>query len=287
MMLDDVVTSYLDYLLTLPEHRKRFAQRLASHPPGARAEAAMFALLRAEACDPVLNEDTGTGGADFCCHEPQHFIVEVTSLEDVVLADNAGTGVESPGDGEVGALDMPEVLNLVRTTVSNKAAQLANYPVPRVLAICSEYWGASMFFGPGGAAEIMYGGGAIAIPVTAQGLVGPEQMTTNLGEAPFFRFKNGRPETCRKSISALLLVHLDDNACHVVGLLHPEPAIPFPITNLPTIPFATVKWPAATLEVEWKIGAPTQATLPHEGITLSADELHDGVTTSKNNCTPT
>jgi hypothetical protein len=280
-MLDDVVTSYLDYLLTLPEHRRRFVQRLEDHPPGARAEASMFAFFRAEGCEPLLSEDTGTGGADFCCQRPERFVVEVTSLEDVTLANRAGIQQDVPANGEGGALDMEEVLNLIRTTVSGKAAQLADYPVPRVLAICSEHWGTSMFFGPGGAEEIMYGGSNIAIPFTNEGAAGPAQITTDLREAPFFRIKGGEVEACRRSISALLLVHLDPTACHVVGLLHPDPAITFPIQTLPEVPFGRVAWPAKELHVEWLLAAPRQARFSHEEIALSGAELRDGVQTSK------
>jgi len=180
---------------------------------------------------------------------------------------------------------MQEVLNLVRTTISNKAAQLANYPVPRVLAICSEYWGTSTFFGPEGAAEIMYGGTNITVPInTGEGTARPPELTTKLQDAPFIRIKGGNPEVCRQSISAVLLVHLDDNACHILGLLHPDPAILFPISNLPSIPFARVAWPARILKVEWIIGEPEQAKFPHERVRLTMEELHDGVQTSKKQC---
>jgi len=182
---------------------------------------------------------------------------------------------------------MEEVLNLVRTTVSNKAAQLANYPVPRVLAICSEYWGASMFFGPGGATEIMYGGSIISVPVASEGPAGPTQMTTKLQEAPFFRIKNGLAEASRQTISALLLVHLDPNACHIVGLLHPAPTIPFPTSNLPTVPFGRVDWPTTKLTLEWTIAAPQQAKFPHESVRLTEVELRHGVQTTQNQCPPT
>ncbi len=69
-MLDEIVTSYLDSLLTLTEHRARFAQRLLDPPPGARAEAAMFAFLRAEGCEPLLCEDTGTAALTFAANSP-------------------------------------------------------------------------------------------------------------------------------------------------------------------------------------------------------------------------
>ncbi|HSQ03869.1 MAG TPA: hypothetical protein VLN59_07535 [Burkholderiales bacterium] len=286
MSLDETIESYREYLLTLPEHRRQFEQRLQDHPPAARAEAAIFAFLRAEGCEPVLNEDPATGGADFCCGQPKPFVVEVTSIEDVVMAARAGTDADLPANGEGAYLDMEQVLNLVRTTVSNKAAQLANYPVPRLLAICSEYWGASMFFGPGGAAEIMYGGSIINVPVAADGVGAPAQLATELQEAPFFRIKKGVAEACRQSISALLLVHLDQNACHVVGLLHPAATIPFPISNLPTIPFGKVAWPTKTLQVEWMLGAPQQARFNHERVTLTNEELREGVQTSQNQCPP-
>jgi len=109
-------------------------------------------------------------------------------------------------------------------------------------------------------------------------------LTTDLGEALFLRFKNGVVEPCRQSISALLLVHLDETACHIVGLLHPEPAIPFPITHLPTIPFGALNWPGATLEIEWKMGGAKQATFAHEEIKLTVEDLHDGVSVSKGKC---
>lgn len=281
-MMEDTLRSYEEYLLMLPAHGARFAQRLRDHPPGARAEAAVFAFLRAEGCEPLINEDVATGGADFCCGKPSPFVVEVTSLEDATMAARAGIDEELPEDGEGGALDMDEVLNLIRTTVSSKAAQLANYPVPRVLAICSEHWGASMFFGPAGAAEIMYGGSAITTPFSKEGPSGPTQLTTALREAPFFRIKNGVIESCRRSISALLLIHLDSSACHVVGLLHPDPAIPFPIATLPEIPFGRVEWPNTYLEVEWVLGAPRQAAFPHERITPTEEELRSGIATALN-----
>jgi hypothetical protein len=285
-MLDETIDSYRKYLLTLRAHRKRFEQRLKEHAPAARAEVAIFALLRDEGCDPLLNENISTGGADFCCRQPAPFVVEVTSIEDVVMADRAGTDVDLPADGEGIFADMENVLNLVRTTVSNKAAQLADYPVPRVLVICSEYWGASMFFGPGGAAEIMYGGSIISVPVTIDGPSGPTQVTTKLREAPFFRIKNDVAEACRQSISALLLVHLDANACHVIGLLHPAATIPFPISNLPSVPFGRVDWPTKVLTLEWTLAEPEQAKFPHEAVALTEDELRGGVQTSQNQCPP-
>lgn len=152
-MLDVVVQSYETYLLTLPTHRERFQQRVRDHPSGARAEAAVFVLLRAEGCEPLIQEDTGTGGADFCCTQPSPFIVEVTSLDDSTIADRAGIDQDPPDNGEGGGVELQDVLNLIRTTASNKASQLANYPVPRVLAICAEHWGMSMFFGPSSAKE--------------------------------------------------------------------------------------------------------------------------------------
>jgi len=91
MTLNRTIESYREYLLTLPDHRRRFEQRLNDHPPAARAEAAIFAYLRDEGCNPLLNEDITTGGADFCCQEPERFVVEVTSLEDQVMAARAGT----------------------------------------------------------------------------------------------------------------------------------------------------------------------------------------------------
>ncbi len=200
----------------------------------------------------------------------------------MTLANRAGIQQDVPANGEGGALDMEEVLNLIRTTVSGKAAQLADYPVPRVLAICSEHWGTSMFFGPGGAEEIMYGGSIISTPFTTEGPAGPAQITTDLREAPFFRIKDGEAESCRRSVSALLLVHLDPTACHVVGLLHPDPVIKFPIENLSTIPFGRVGWPARELRVEWLLAAPQQARFSHEEITLSGGEVREGVQTS--NC---
>lgn len=126
----------------------------------------------------------------------------------------------------------------------------------------------------------------ITVPVAREGAGEAAQMTTKIQEAPFFRIKNGVAEACRQSISALLLVHLDENACHIVGLLHPAAAIPFPISNLPTIPFGKVRWPTKILKVEWTIAAPQQAKFSHERISLTNEELTGGVQTTQNQCPP-
>jgi hypothetical protein len=282
--LEQLLKSYEEYLLTLPLHLKRFRQRLRERPAAARAEAAVFGFLRAAGCEPLINEDPGTGGADFCCQKPMPFVVEVTSLDDSTLAGRAAMPMDIPDNGSGSYVDLPNVLNLIRTTISNKAQQLADYPCPRLLVICSEHWGTSVFFCQGGIKELLVGGSSISIPVGPEGATEPSRMTTELKDAVFLRIKDGVVEPCRRSISAILFIHLEPTACHALGALHPEPAIPFSIETFPKIPFARLRWPATEIRIEWLIVHASQARFAHQAINFTTQELREGVKVAPSGC---
>jgi len=81
---------------------------------------------------------------------------------------------------------------------------------------------------------------------------------TDLRRSVFFRPDKAGKEIipCRRSISAILLVAISGIQADVVGLLHPEPAIPFAPSLFPQVPYLRVKnWPIvdSKIEVEWSI----------------------------------
>ncbi len=97
-------------------------------------------------------------------------------------------------------------------------------------------------------------------------------LTTDLKDSVFFKSKNGVLESCRCSISAILLISLSDAyKSSIIGILHPDPVYRFSIELLPSVPFLQIKkWPLQNhyIEMEWTIEVPKAAEFCHRRINL-------------------
>lgn len=163
---------------------------------------------------------------------------------------------------------------MLRTKVSSKAAQLSGNNIPRILIITSEHIGADFLLGPHAAEILLTSDTKIKVPIGKQ--IRNVGLTTDLKDSVFFRFKNGSLESCRRSISAILLISIFDDKSLIVGILHPDPQYVFPIKLLPSVPFIRMKrWIPENnnIETEWVISKPKAEKFYHQKITFKNEEL--------------
>lgn len=234
---------------------KQFAKRLHAQPEAAQAEAATYHFLSVKNLQPQLLENPSFGGLDFeCSFGNEKFAVEVTSFSNETVSDRSGVSNEVL---EAGYINLPSIVSLVRSRISQKAAQATTYPGPRVLAIASTHVASSMIF-RAGVQEFLAGETQIAFAVNAKGLAGDIHMATALKNSAYLRGRDNGVESFRPQYALVLLVAIHGGGAHVTGLVHPAPAIPLSIAAFRNVPFARVKWPldGNELTVEWVIAEP-------------------------------
>jgi hypothetical protein len=263
--LDDVVRAYRQWLeLKAPEHAKAFTQRLGSDPEAARGEAVVFSLLRSRGFAPFPAEDLSTGGADFLCHGNLSHgpVVEVSALRGDAVAQRSGLPKDIDTNTKGHWFSM--ITAVLWTKVSGKAGQLAGQTGSRVLAITLEHAYADFLMGAMAAKWLMCGESKISVPI--EPTPGDVREVTHLNESAFFRFtKSGEIESCRRSISAILLIGVEKDCSRVIGLLHPDPVVPLEYSAFFPIPFlAVTNWPIRrddSIKTEWRM--PEQDPDPH------------------------
>ena len=157
----------------------------------------------------------------------------------------------------------------------SKARQLAGQQVPRVLAISLAQRGASVLLGRLAAEWLMMSEPKIEVPLALEGEAGPSRSVADLKNSAFLRFQDGQILPVRKSISAILLVGVDDEGLNVVGMLHPEPAIPLDYRTFRTVPFLRLEWPIPddVIRTEWVMAEPRPSRDRHKRVTMTNAEL--------------
>ena len=271
MSVDAVVESYRSWLeVKAPEHLKAFKQRLDVDPEAARAEAVTFNVLRVAGVRPTPGEVIGKGGSDFICNKPE-MVVEVTSISiDTVTK---ASGLKHPMSGMGGFSQITR--NLLREAI-NKATQLADYPMPRLLVIATEHSGGSLLMNAHSAQELLTGTTSFSIPIG--GPAADITMVTQLANSVFCRPTNeGKVEPSRRSISAVVLMTISQDIANVIGLLHPDPAVPFDPNVLSNVHFLRFRsWPLEAgkpFGVEWVGPQPSPTPFPHFPVELMDAEL--------------
>jgi hypothetical protein len=273
--LTGVVDSYSEWLIVKsPQHAQAFKQRLRQDPEGAHAEAVTFAVLHAKRKNPRPAEIIGTGGVDFHCQPDQgsEFVVEVTALATKAVSEKSG--LTGPGGNRVGAFSKITT-SLMREAV-NKASQMANYAMPRVLVLASSHPDASMLLGAYDAMTLLTGTTVIGVPLEG---AAPISTLAHLNNSVFMRInKAGNAiEPARQSISAILLMTISSAGAGVIGILHPEPRYVFDYRVFETIHFVKVRdWPiSGGFSVEWVGPEPKPTFIPHWPIALRDKELRN------------
>ena len=255
-----------------PVHYQRYCDRLKSQPEGAKAEAIACCFFRAKCNDVQVEEDSNKGGVDFRCESEAgtEFVSEVTCVEAESLAGQSELPMEFPEAGFGGPFTFPTPKLLSKAV--GKAKQMSGYCCPRILVITCEHPGSSVLLGQAGAEFLLTSEPEILEPIDKPdntGKLGNVDSVTNLENAVFFRLKSGRLETCRRSISAILLFSVFPDKTSIVGLLHPNPVYKFLISCLPSVPFLRMKeWPPKNnrIEKEWVIHEPQPDKFYHLGL---------------------
>jgi hypothetical protein len=272
--IDEVIKSYVAWLeVKAPEHRAAYVRRLRDEREGAQAEAITFALLRVKRRNPTPAGVVGIGGVDFLCKPDgrPEFVVEVTALSrDVVTAKSGLAGPQS--ENRVGSFSMITT-TLMREAV-NKATQMANYPMARVLVLASSHPDASLLMSARAAEELLTGTTVISMrlgDVTAK----PE-LVAKLQNSVFFRMgARGDVEPARQSISAILLMNITESGASLLGPLHPAPAHAFDTGTFDTVHFVRLReWPITDrFGIEWVGPVPAPTFVPHWPVTFEDREL--------------
>ena len=248
----DLVENYKCFLsVNHSKHIKPFHNRLQNNPESARAEAVVFSFLVDNHADVQLEEDLAKGGVDFRCKiNRTEFVVEVTHLDSESVTHASGLPDEIPKTGSGRHYSM--ITPLLRKKASDKASQMSEYNCPRILVITSEHPHASTVLDVRAASDLLTSETKIAISDTPSGEL---DLITGLEDSVFFRLKNGELESCRQSISAILLFSISGVSAFTVGLLHPDPAYKFSPQLLSSVPFVGVKeWPPENSRIwsEWQ-----------------------------------
>ena len=254
----ELVDNYKRFLdVNYPNHVKPFSTRLGDQPESARAEAAVYSFFEANHLDVQVEEDIVKGGVDFRCKtDKAEFVAEVTCLEAESVTRESGVPNEPSEDGSGYYYNM--ITPLLRRKASEKASQMSGYSCPRLLVITCEHNEAVGLLDMSGAEFLLTSESKIAIPSNPGEDI---DLVTDLKQSAFFRVKNGKLESCRQSISAILLFTISAVNAFVVGILHPDPVYKFPIELLSSVPFLRLKkWPPENdrIEVEsvnhkWKL----------------------------------
>ena len=270
----EVINSYKNFLeVKYPSHFQSYCRRLKNQSESAKAEAVTFSFLRSNFDDVLLAEDISTGGADFLCKSNgAEFISEVTCLEAESVAAQSGWKNEVPENGSAGFFGM--ITHMLRTKASSKAAQLSGHSFPRILVITCEHIAADVLLGTHGAETLLTSDTKIEVPIGKP--IENLDLVTDLKNSVFFRHKNGALESCRRSMSTILLFSIFADKTLVVGILHPDPEYTFPIRLFPSVPFLRMKeWPPVNnrIETEWVIHKAKAKEFYHRKVELKDKEL--------------
>ena len=252
--LSDFVEDY-EHLLSIhhPQHVKPYRDRLKRKESreGAQSEAVVFPFLKGHHGQVDLEEDTINGGTDFRCNTTKsQFVVEVTCLGSEFVTSQ--TGLPNVV-GSSGHYDMLPNRKL-RQRASKKANQIKRYKCPAVLVLASMHTHARALLDTESAAQLLRGKRVIEISHNYLGKTSSVKEVADPTDCTFFRWKNGRLESCRRNISAILLFAISGANADVIGILHPDSYYEFPIEFLPSVPFGRLKeWPLEhdRIRMEW------------------------------------
>ena len=250
--VEDLVHNYKRFLSEkYPTLLKGYCNR---KPDSARAEAVTFHFFKNHSDDIQVKEDPAKGGVDFQCKtDTAKFMVEVTCLEAESVACKSGLKNESllkRSSGWYSGITQKLFKKAIR-----KAGQMSGYDCPRILVIACEHPQADMLLGTIDAEFLLTGEQKIAV-VPFSSSRGNLDSVTDLKNSVFFRYNKeiGQLESCRRSISAILLFSVFSTNALIVGILHPDPVHKLPIEFFPSVPFVRLKkWPPENgiFEIEW------------------------------------
>jgi len=272
--LEQIVVAYSEYLrVREPLQHTLFQLRLKDDPDAAKSEAAVFSWLRSQKLAPSINEKPGQTGADFMCSPKgsSPFLLEVTCLNANSVESKSKWFAELKGLAGKFVMVTPQL----QVKANSKVRQLSIGTLPGVLAVCVSHPSATALLSTLAAAWLMVSEPKIEVPIPTEDGENPHaNLVTDLRYSVFLDNRDGEVVTKCKSISAVLLIALWDKHLEIVGLLHPEPIVPFDYRSFPRVPFARIEWPLKdSIHMEWVIADPSAASCEHRKVTFTNDEL--------------
>ncbi len=253
--LDDLVDNYRHFLQDEhPTRVKSYYDLLNRQPASARAEAVAFYFLRNHSDNIQVEEDSKKGGVDFRCQKGNaEFVAEVTCLDAESVARKSGLKNEPPRNRSGGWYS--GITNKLFDKVDEKTNQMSGYDCPAILVMTCEHPLADVLLDTIDAEFLLTGDQKIAVVPFSNSMENLDSIT-DLENSVFFLYnqENGKLESCRRSISAILLFSIFGASVFVIGILPPDPTHKFSIKFLPSVPFVRLKkWPPENgiFETEW------------------------------------
>ena len=253
--IDSVVQQYREYLAQ--NHHKHFTAfdaRMRTDVEAATTEAVVYFVLGRISNNVDIFEDPVAGGPDFQCSLGAQFcLVEATCLHISALEKASGisnTFVE-------GAQSFAPLTTRIFGKVFDKTArdQLRGLQDPLILCIGSQHIHTSLLMGRQAAATFLTGDPLITFPINDPN--SDVSLMTPLKNSLFFRLNTlGEIESCRRSVSAILLLSIGNVEVEVVGIRHPDPEYQLSSDLLTSIPFVYIKkWPPTHghFEIDWTV----------------------------------
>lgn len=260
-----------------PEHQKEFAKRLDAQPEAARAEAVTFSWLRQQDLRPRPGEVIGQGGVDFLCTPDRKpaFAVEVTCLLTTTVS--SASGLQHAAAPAVRSFS--QITTKLLKEAINKAPQLADYQMPRVLVLATEHDSGALLMNAHSASELLTGSTAFRLRI-GDTKAEPE-LIAGLRNAVFFRITKDKAgiEAARRSISAIVLMTIGAETGGVIGILHPDPVHPLDPQTFERMHFVRLAtWPikpGGRFRVEWIGPTPSPTSFANLPMRFEDRELRE------------
>ena len=256
-----VIKTHREWLQDFEAKRfKKWEQRLKDSPEGAIVEAFGRKLLSQHVDSVLPAEDVATGGPDFLCSRAgKRFYVEVTCLSETTVTRKTGI---APDLTRRGRRYYSPLTRAAFQKCVKKASQVRNLEFPCLLLIGTLHIPAAcLCFHPSKLEEILVGKSHISwwIDKRSGSTIGELKQCTDLNQSAFLRphdKSNPRSGFARGSISGILFCGFGSLQPIVIGVLHPNPALPFDRDLLPRITFGEVIIDEAqsVLRVKWTKG---------------------------------
>lgn len=183
------------------------------------AEAAVFRVLQQCGAEPEVADMVNKGGPDFHCvpRTPGQFMVEATSFLPRKITDDTALQNEAPDEVIVHAFSL--LTRQIDEKATQKKRQFDALPMPGILAIASNHFGAGMVLNSTAATNAL-----ISQPFWVHG---KDAMSTDLGSSLFLRLEqDGEIVAKNTSISAVILISVLYDRSYVCGAINPAAAHP-------------------------------------------------------------
>ena len=260
MSVTDLLASHVRWLkTTAPKLVTPFSSQTRSHREAAILEAAARWFLDEHLgydVTPIPPTDARRM-PDFECRtglsSGLSLVVECTHMDKDSVAETTGIPHSTPSwSGMLGFLT-----SRLQSEAKCKAAQLGDHPCARVLVIGTDHDAGFLMVDADAARRMIVGD--FRTKVSMGGDSFRAEALTDATESLFLSLTDGQLTPARRSISAVLLVEMNQGGISIIGALHPDPAVPLDPDLLPGIPLCHLRcWPPrdGEFEVEFVVGRP-------------------------------